>query len=658
MKSMRRIFIIVVILLNSQLHAQDPVRWYASVKEKKVTAGSTIVVALSARIDKSWHIYSLTQPEGGPIPTSISAVEGSFFSIAGRPSQPVPELLFDESFGMNTEYFSGEVIFEVPIKVAITTPPGFQKIILKIRYMVCNDKSCLPPVLKTAEIPITVVAPKQTSAEPDTPAIGSQIPEFRQSDGKTDSSRFIADAVQPKEFGTDPADIVAHAKAKGLWSYLTLAVSLGALSLLTPCVFPMIPITVSYFTKRQEGKRKKGITDALVYSLGIIFTFTALGFALALTVGASGLNQFAANPWVNLVIAGIFIVFAMNLFGAFEIIVPASLLTRLSKSSNTNSIAGVLLMGLTFTLTSFTCTVPFVGTVMVTAAQGEWLWPIIGMLAFSATFALPFFLLALFPSFLVRLPKSGGWLNAVKVVMGFLELAAALKFLSNVDLVLQLGILNREVFISLWIAIAIMIVLYLLGRFYFAHDVPMEKIGVIRVLWAVFFLGIVFFLFTGLIGAPLGELDAFLPPRSYSHVIPWLGKVSGAGAVLEEEQWISNYQDGLKKAKEKQKNIFVDFTGYACTNCRWMEANVFTREDVKALMKRYVLVRLYTDGNGNEYDRNRLFEQNRFGTIALPFYVILSPDDKEVTRFPGLTRSPSEFVQFLTQGAAVQKWSP
>ncbi|MGD0338740.1 MAG: cytochrome c biogenesis protein CcdA [Bacteroidota bacterium] len=652
---MRRFFFLLSVILTSQLCAQDPVRWSGSVKEKQVSAGSTVMVMVYARIGNTWHIYSLTQPEGGPIPTSISVSEGSFFSPAGKPKQPDPTISFDESFGINTEYFSGDVIFVVPVRIAANTPLGNQKIILKARYMVCNNTVCLPPVTKIIEVPVTVIKAKYSSKESMTGAVASQLPELRQSNGTPDSSRFIPDAVQPKIYSIDPADIVAQAKAKGLWNYITLAMSLGALSLLTPCVFPMIPITVSYFTKRREGKRNKGIADALVYSLGIIFTFTALGFALALTIGASGLNQFAANPWVNLAIAGIFIAFAVNLFGAFEIILPSSLLTKLSKYSNTNSMAGVLLMGLTFTITSFTCTVPFVGTVMVTAAQGEWMWPIIGMLAFSVTFALPFFLLALFPSFLVRLPKSGGWLNAVKVVMGFLELAAALKFLSNVDLVLQLGVLNREVFLSLWIAIAIMTVLYLMGRFSFSHDAPVEKIGVVRMLWSVFFLAAVFFLFTGLIGAPLGELDAFLPPRSYSNIAGWIGKLNGSGTVVEEEQWISNYQDGLKRAKTEGKNIFVDFTGFACTNCRWMEANIFPRDDVKAQMKKFILVRLYTDGNGSEYDRNRLFEQNRFGTIALPFYVILSPDDREVARFPGLTRNPEEFVQFLKQGAAVRK---
>jgi thiol:disulfide interchange protein DsbD len=646
------------VLLTSQIHAQDPVHWSASMKGTRVAAGLIVHVVLNARIEKPWHMYSLTQPKGGPIPTSISISQDSPFSIAGIPKQPVPTISYDESFGMDAEYFSGDITFDVPVNVAGTAPAGPGKIIFKVRYMVCNATICLPPVVKTIEVPVTIITERQSSREATSQAPGLNVPELRQSDGMTDSSKFIPDAVQAKSFQTDPADIVARAKAKGLWNYLTLAMSLGALSLLTPCVFPMIPITVSFFTKRREGKRTKGIIDALVYSLGIIITFTGLGFALALTIGASGLNQFAANPWVNLAIAGIFIVFALNLFGTFEIIVPSSLLTRLSKSSDTNSMIGVLLMGLTFTITSFTCTVPFVGTVMVTAAQGDWVWPVIGMLAFSTTFALPFFLLALFPSFLVRLPKSGGWLNAVKVVMGFLELAAALKFLSNIDLVLQLGILNREVFISLWIVIAIMTVLYLLGRISFSHDTPAEKIGVVRILWSVFFLAVVFFLFTGLIGAPLGELDAFLPPRSHSNVAQWLGKLGGSAAAVEEEQWITNYQDGRIKAKEAKQNIFIDFTGYACTNCRWMEANVFTREDVKAQLKKFVLVRLYTDGEGSEYDRNRLFEQNRFGTIALPFYVILSPDDEEIARFPGLTRRPDEFVQFLTHGATVRLWNP
>ena len=239
--------------------------------------------------------------------------------------------------------------------------------------------------------------------------------------------------------------------------------------------------------------------------------------------------------------------------------------------------------------------------------------------------------------------------------MGFLEIAAALKFLSNVDLVWQLGILNREVFLSIWIALAVVTALYLLGRITLSHDTPVERLGVVRMLWAVFFIAGAFFLFTGLIGAPLGELDAFLPPRSYSNVVKWLGELGGGGKPMEKEAWIPNLEEGLRKAKEENKNVFIDFTGYACTNCRWMEANIFTREDVQKEFGKFVLVRLYTDGDGPQYDRNRLLEQNRFGTIALPFYAILSPNDEEIARFPGLTRNASEFVKFLSQGAVVRK---
>jgi thiol:disulfide interchange protein DsbD len=431
--------------------------------------------------------------------------------------------------------------------------------------------------------------------------------------------------------------------------------SVGALALLTPCVFPMIPITVSFFTKREAATRFQSVRDALIYSFGIIFTFTGLGILLALIFGASGINQFAANPWMNILIAVVFIVFALNLFGLFEIVVPSGILTKLTIASGSGQgIASLLLMGLTFTLTSFTCTVPFVGTVMVAAAKGEIWWSIVGMLAFSSVFALPFFLLALFPSWLKSMPKSGGWLNSVKVVMGFLEFAAAMKFLSNVDLIWGLGILSRDLFLSFWVGIGILITTYLLGKFLLPHDSKLEKVGVFRMMWSMFFLGISIYIFTGLNDKPLGELDAFLPPMNYSETISAasLGDAGTMGGTknVDNVTWYSDYAEALKVAKAESKPIFIDFTGFACTNCRWMESNIFPRRDVQEMFKEFVLVRLYTDGSGKVYDRNRVFQESRFGTVALPLYVTMSSDDEQLTTFPGLTRKPEEFLRFLRDG--------
>ena len=423
---------------------------------------------------------------------------------------------------------------------------------------------------------------------------------------------------------------------------------MGFLALLTPCVFPMIPITVSFFTKKEGLSRTQGLIQALVYSGGIILTFTGLGIVLALLFGAAAIQGVAANVWINLLIATIFIVFALNLFGAFEIQVPYQLLGFLGGKSGEGF--GTILMGLTFSLTSFTCTVPFVGTVLVAATQGELMWAILGMLAFSSAFASPFFFLALFPQLLTTLPKSGGWLNAVKVTMGFLELAAALKFLSNIDLVMGWGVFPRELFLAAWVAIALLAGYYLLGKLLLPHDTPVERLGVGRLMFSVLFFSIGFYLVTGLFGKPLGELDAFLPPYSMSDGIAVAESASSPNNVHTE--WLQNYDDALIAAKRDDKPIFIDFTGVTCTNCRWMEKNIFNRSPIAETFLEYVPVQLWTDLPKPESRAYQQMQAERFGTVALPFYALMTPDDKVIATFDGLTRNPDEFLWFLKEGLA------
>jgi thiol:disulfide interchange protein DsbD len=435
----------------------------------------------------------------------------------------------------------------------------------------------------------------------------------------------------------------------GTLAYIWFAMAMGGLALLTPCVFPMIPITVSFFTKR-EVSRKRALAEAGLYSGGIVLTFTVLGFILTLLFGAGGINRVATSPVINVLIASIFIVFALSLFGVFEIRVPSRWLTALDrKSGDVGGPIGILLMALTFSLTSFTCTVPFVGTVMVAATKGDWLWALLGITAFAVVFSAPFFFLALFPSFLKALPKSGSWMDSVKITMGFLELAAAMKFISNVDLVFQWEIITRPVFIAVWLALALVTSIYLLGRFRFSHEAPVESLSAGRVLFATFFLVISFYLLRGLFGFPLGELDAFLPPRDYGGV-EMLGSLPGDPARTAEHAWLTDYSEALSVARVRNKRIFVDFTGYTCTNCRWMEANIFVRDRVRKLFDEFVLVRLYTDGGQPEHEENMRFEKERFGTIALPYYAVMTFDDDVVEEFAGLTRDESEFIDFLERG--------
>lgn len=386
---------------------------------------------------------------------------------------------------------------------------------------------------------------------------------------------------------------------------------------------------------------------ATIYSIGIVATFTLVGMLLAIFVGAAGINLFAANPWVNILIAAVFLFFAFNLFGAYEITIPTGILTKLdsvtrSHEGEGSGVVGALLMGLTFTLTSFTCTSPFVGTILVSASQGNWQMPLVGMLAFSTVFALPFFVLAVAPQWVSQLPRAGGWMNSVKVAMGFLEVAAAMKFISNVDLVWKWGIFTRSVVLAIWIAIGVILSLYLLGKFQLSHDSKPERIGAFRLVSAILSLAISFYLITGLFGAKLGELEAFLPPELEVSAANKFGGGSG------EPAWITNnYEAALQKAKAENKRIFIDFTGYTCTNCRWMEANIFPKPAVAAEMNKFVLARLYTDGEGEIYEKQQQMEQEMYNTVALPFYAIVDADGKTIATFPGLTRNEQEFLEFL-----------
>jgi thiol:disulfide interchange protein DsbD len=416
---------------------------------------------------------------------------------------------------------------------------------------------------------------------------------------------------------------------------------MGALSLLTPCVFPMVPITVSYFTNRARKSRREAITQALIYGLGIIFTFTGLGFTLAIAFGASGLNRFAADPWLNLAVTGLFIAFAFSLFGVWEMALPSSWLTAASKADSGKSrLAGTLLMGLAFTLTSFTCTAPFLGTLLVVAAQGDWQWPLAGMLAFSSVFALPFVILAIVPQAVASLPRSGPWLLSVKAVMGIIELAAAMKFLSNADLVWGWQIFTREVVLGAWVILAIVLVVYLAGLVRLGPVPRLKRPGIGRMVAVAGAIVLGVWLGSGLAGRRLGELEAFLPPADYAARTP-----------EGELTWIVNdWEAALKQAKETNLPIMIDFTGYTCTNCRWMEANMFPRDDVSRELARYVRVRLYTDRPGELYERFQKMEQDLFGTVALPYYAAMRPDGTPKVGFGGLTRDPNQFIRFLRAG--------
>ncbi len=430
--------------------------------------------------------------------------------------------------------------------------------------------------------------------------------------------------------------------------YFWLSLGMGALSLLTPCVFPMVPITVSFFANHSSRTRAGALKMAALYGLGIIFTFVALGMSLAIIFGAAGINKLAANPWVNLLITAIFLGFALSLLGVFFMQLPTGLMNRLNNAATEKqegSIVGTMLMGLTFSLTSFTCTAPFVGTLLVLAAQGNWRWPMIGMLGFSFVFALPFFLLALVPQLMTQIPRAGGWMNSVKVVMGFLEIAAAMKFLSNADLVWHWNIFTRTTVLCIWTGCLLMVVAYLLGWFRLDHDSEIGAVSGPRVIFALLFLAGAIWLGNGLAGHKLGDIDAFLPPADSDNS----GQMQTASATAESPWILNDLQAGLQQAKQQGKPLFIDFTGYTCTNCRWMESNIFSKPAVERDMNRFVKLRLYTDGDGDTYSKQQDFEDKHFGTVALPLYALLDQYGKTIDTSAGVTRDPDIFESFLSK---------
>lgn len=633
-------FGILVFILPLSTLAQSPVSWSleSDAKGKIVKEGESLKANLKAQIEGNWHLYAVEQPEGGPFPTKITLPDDSLFKIEGvidstKPiTKPDSNFLVDEK-PLETKFFEKEAEFNLPLTAIRET--NANDLIVNVRFQVCDDRVCLPP--KTVKVSFSGFEDVKKAA------VSNQPPAVSRQQSVVGNSQMT---TNNQTSGKEPAAATRSLPAD-LWSFIWLAITLGALSLLTPCVFPMIPITVSYFTNHSAGNRSKAVKMALVYSLGIVGTFTILGMLLAIFVGAAGINLFAANPYVNLLITAIFLFFAFNLFGAYEITIPTNVLTKLdnltrSKEGEGGGIIGALLMGLTFTLTSFTCTSPFVGTILVSAAQGDWQMPLVGMLAFSSVFALPFFILALVPQYVSQLPRAGGWMNSIKVAMGFLEIAAAMKFLSNVDLIWNWGIFTRNFVLAIWIAISAILAVYLLGKFQLPHDSKPERIGAIRLVSAILSLAISFYLLTGLFGAKLGELESFLPPETETS----RNFFNNSGE--EKLKWIENDFEGAKaKAKVENKLVFVDFTGYTCTNCRWMEANIFPKKEVEAELSKFVLARLYTDGDGEVYERQQQFQEKTFQTVALPFYAIIDGDGKTIATFPGLTRNTQEFVDFL-----------
>jgi len=556
--------LLLVFWFPNSVDSQNPAKWSLRFEGEKSSfnSGDTAKAILRADLEEGWHLYAMEQPPGGPIATTIKIPKDSEYTIAGPISSGDPISQFDSNFNIETKFFKNNAEFNVPLEFAATVDR--EKIELDVRFQLCTDKLCLPP--QTVRVSTAGARPLKGT-------------------GASSVSAQNSTAVPTNQIITRQSD------SNDLTGFIWLALSLGALSLLTPCVFPMIPITVSYFTNHAGKSKAKAVKLATIYSIGIISTFTLLGMLIAIFVGAAGINLFAANPWVNLLIAAIFLFFAFNLFGAYELGVPTSILTRLdaltrTKEGEGSGIVGALLMGLTFTLTSFTCTSPFVGTILVSASQGSWQMPLIGMFAFSAVFALPFFVLALAPQFVSQMPKAGGWMNSVKVTMGF----SRDRRCDEVHLQYRRGLEGR-LFHARRGARS-------LGFDRSDSDRLSSRLvptaprfesgegGILQIDQCNCFSRGHGILVDGTLWCATWGTRIVLPPDLED------SRSSVSSKKSEASNWIKNDLEKAKQlARSEGKRVFIDFTGYTCTNCRWMEANVFPKAEVDEQLNRFVLVK-------------------------------------------------------------------
>ncbi|MDD2821493.1 MAG: cytochrome c biogenesis protein CcdA [Flavobacterium sp.] len=607
------VFLLLVFLAFAKGNAQilDPVKWTTKIEKK---SGNTYLLTFNGTIENEWHMYSQFTPDGGPLPMEvIFKNQKGNFTLVGKAKESKTRTAFNDIFGVNETFFEKKAQITQEITV---TNLKITKIEVDLNYQVCKD-ACINLEKKfTFDIPSAVVSASSVESVVTVP---------------TDSLK--ADTiVSPEEVKTEP--VVAPleveksdskpASQRGLWSIFFIAFLSGFAALLTPCVFPMIPMTVSFFTKQSKNKAA-GIRNAIIYGISIILIYVLLGFLVTWIFGADALNALSTNVWFNVIFFVLLVVFATSFLGAFEIMLPNSWANKVDNQADRGGIIGILFMALALAIVSFSCTGPIVGTLLVEAASKGGIAPIIGMLGFSLALALPFMLFALFPGWLNSLPKSGGWLNTVKVVLGFLELALAFKFLSNADLVLQLHLLEREVFLAIWIAIFGALAFYLFGKITLPHDSPLPHISVGRLLLGLLVMSFTVYMIPGLWGAPLKLINAFPPPMEYGEspfgvggsggsnsiaVLPSGAKSGPHGIVVFDD-----YEKGLAYAKSVNKPIMLDFTGFACVNCRKMENNVWSDNRVLSLLKNeIVLISLYVDDK-RELPKNEQFTSKTTGSV-------------------------------------------
>ncbi|MGQ8337698.1 cytochrome c biogenesis protein CcdA [Sunxiuqinia sp. A32] len=656
----KNILFALLILFSVQVYSQilEPVKWTFDFNQD----GGKAVLQFHATIEEGWHLYDTSLPDGGPIPTSINYSDTTQFEFIGElKKEPQPTEEFDKTFQLDLRFFSHEATFSQEVKLKTDQPieiDGF------VEFMCCNDETCLPP----------------TEADFS----------FKLNSGKTSSVESI-NTVEPKLM----TDKGKEGSMDTLWLFLFFSFLAGLAAILTPCVFPMIPMTVSFFMHSGESKLKSRL-HAAFYGFSIIAIYTIVGTLVAVLFGPDAANWLSTHWLPNTLFFIIFVVFAFSFFGMFEIVLPSWLVNKSDKQVDKGGFLGSFFMALTLVLVSFSCTGPIVGAILVESAGGQVLKPIIGMFGFSLAFALPFTLFALFPGWLSNLPKSGGWLNSVKVVLGFLELALGLKFLSIADQTYHWGILDREVYLALWIVIFILLGFYLLGKLKFSHDSDVKFVSVPRLMLSILTFAFVVYLIPGMFGAPLKAIAGYLPPQTthdfdlHKIIRDEVKLVSSTGGTIgfyeentqcEEPKFSEflhlphglegyfDYEQGLACAKALNKPIFIDFTGHGCVNCREMEANVWSDPRVLERLKNdFVIIALYVDDKTklpesewitSSYDgklkktlgkKYADFQITRFGVNAQPYYVLLDNNGELLVEPKAYDLNPDNFVDFLDEG--------
>lgn len=682
------ISILSLFSLVTPLQAQllDPVKWNFSVKKTGVQSAELI---LSATIEKKWHLYSQFLPEGGPIPTSFKFEKAPFYTLLGSVDERSKrEESFDKNFDMTLKYFENKAVFVQKVKVK-----GDGVVKGSLEFMVCDDKQCLPPSEVSFEFKLTgfgASTGETTKLDSAVTASSAALNEAVMEDSTPVESKSAVSghpsAEKPNVASTPAA--AQEEPEEGMIGFLISAFLLGLAAVITPCVFPMLPMTVTFFIK-QSGSKAQALKKAFGFGFSIIGIYALIGLVFGLLGLGADFGNWLSTHWVpNVLFFIIFIVFGASFLGMFEITLPHKFVNSIDQKSDMKSLAGIFFMAFTLVLVSFSCTGPVVGSLLIEAVGGKMLKPMLGLSVFALGLAGPFMLFAAFPGWLTNLPKSGGWLNSVKVVLGFLEIAFAFKFLSTADQVYHWGILDREVYLSIWIVAFALTGFYLLGKLKFSHDSDLPHLGVPRLMLAMVAFTFVVYLIPGLFGAPLKALSGYLPPQSTLDFDLTFSKNTAAAPASDLDgksikfanilppfphqlKGFYDYKEALAHSKKTGKPIFIDFTGHGCVNCREMEANVWSDPEVlKRLQNDFILLAQYVDDKTelpesdwytSSFDgqvkktigkQNADFQITRFNANAQPYYVIMDGNGAQIGASHAYDKDVQSFIKFLDQGKA------